>query len=384
MLANGTVDDRGLVLTKAEEAEWIARSKLRELVDPALAVIDALPDDFAGVYFDESTGRLVVHVNVSGADAATRAVVSAKVPLGVDVEWHDVRYSWRELDAARQAVLTAAPTGIRYMAISVTANRVEVAPQPDARDVVLAVAARNSSVTVIEHDEIQASACLTREACTIPWRGGTKTVNDGGFTCTWGFNGRPTSGSTTKFMIQAGHCSRLNKNVTHNNSVVNVAPGVDENTWDGIGTQLVDALSVPLKTDAGARNLIFINPQSTAYAITSTKSGASQRVGDLVCMSGAASGANGGVGFKCGKILDEGVTATYKREVDGKFQTMTALTTAAISHIGGDSGAPMISGTLPQAYGILNARDPGITYYSPIDLVLSELSLRLCLNAACS
>jgi hypothetical protein len=57
-----------------------------------------------------------------------------------------------------------------------------------------------------------------------------------------------------------------------------------------------------------------------------------------------------------------------------------------MNHVAGDSGAPMISGTLPQAFGILAARniDGTKTYYGPIDLALSEVSLRLCLNSACS
>lgn len=263
------------------------------------------------------------------------------------------------------------------------ANRVEVTPTDSGSAAVSAVAASHPSIVVVGSDEVLASGCVTREACTAPWRGGTKTTADSQ-NCTWGFNARPTTSSTTKFAIEAGHCSREFKNVTHNGAIVSVAPGVDENTWDRFGSQLVDAMSAPLKSDTGARNLIFISPQSTGYAITSTKSGFDQRVGDIACMSGAASGANGGVGYKCGKITQEGVTATYARPIDGKSQTMTALTIAAFTNIGGDSGAPIIAGTLPQAWGILNARATGVTYYSPIDLVLSELSLRLCVDAACS
>lgn len=62
------------------------------------------------------------------------------------------------------------------------------------------------------------------------------------------------------------------------------------------------------------------------------------------------------------------------------------MTRASMNHVGGDSGSPIISGTAPTAFGILAARNANgtKTYYGPIDLVMSDLSLRMCLNAACS
>jgi hypothetical protein len=207
-------------------------------------------------------------------------------------------------------------------------------------------------------------------------------VVNGDERCTWGFNARPTTSSSTKYIITAGHCSRLSRNLTHNGSVVNVAPGVDQNTFDRTGTQASESLSAPLKADTGARNLIYISEQSPAYAITSTRSGFDQRVGDSVCMSGAMSAP----GYRCGVIELEGIFATLIRRADGKAQNFSALTRSSINVTAGDSGAPMISGTLPQAWGILNATNPdgSKSYYSPIDYVLSDLFLRLCLNASCS
>jgi hypothetical protein len=57
-----------------------------------------------------------------------------------------------------------------------------------------------------------------------------------------------------------------------------------------------------------------------------------------------------------------------------------------MNHVDGDSGSPVISGTLPQAFGILDAHllDGTKTFYSPIDLAMDELNLRMCLNSACS
>lgn len=98
------------------------------------------------------------------------------------------------------------------------------------------------------------------------------------------------------------------------------------------------------------------------------------------------SGSVSNPGYRCGIIELEGLILTYSRPIDGKAQTFTAMTRASMNHSGGDSGAPIIAGTLPQAWGILNARnlDGTKTYYSPIDYVTADLFLRLCLNSACS
>jgi hypothetical protein len=96
------------------------------------------------------------------------------------------------------------------------------------------------------------------------------------------------------------------------------------------------------------------------------------------------SGSVSNPGYKCGVIEAEGQIVTYPRAVDGKLQTFTALTRASFSSVLGDSGAPIISGTLPQAFGTLSALGGGKTWYSPIDLALDDLNLRLCLNASCS
>jgi hypothetical protein len=52
----------------------------------------------------------------------------------------------------------------------------------------------------------------------------------------------------------------------------------------------------------------------------------------------------------------------------------------------GDSGSPTISRTLPRAFGISYGHAVGDTHalYSPIDAIMSDLNLRLCLDAACS
>ncbi|HET7691184.1 MAG TPA: S1 family peptidase [Nocardioidaceae bacterium] len=379
MVDRGEIDARGLVLTLAERQDLERRSAMRTKLEDALVYVGAHPESFGGAFFDQSVGDLLLVVRTL-SHTPTRVLdeLQSRLPTGAKVEFRLSEHSEAALITLRQDLAALGPDIVSSLAMDVVANRVEVATlQHQAAALQAAIAGRNDAVKFVDPVTAEGAACASRTACTVPWRGGTKTSADG-LDCTLGSIARPTTSSTTKFMIEAGHCSRLNKNVSHNGSVINIAPGVDRNTYDQIGSQWTDVLSAPLKTDAGARNLIYINSVSTAYAITSIKTAASQAPGDSVCISAVTSG------YRCGTIEVEGASLTYPRLSDGKSQTFTSLTRVSFNVVGGDSGGPVISGTLPQAFGIVSATAGGEGYYSPIDLALSEVSLRLCLNAACT
>jgi hypothetical protein len=379
MISRGELDARGMVLTKDEEAELNRRAGLRPQLDDAIAYVNAHPDRFGGAFFDQSVGDLLLVVNTStGTTDADLTEFRQRLPSGARVEYRTARYAEQELRDIKDDLVALGPATVQMVGVNITHNRVEVSPVEGRQSALQrAIGDRGDAVSVIDMPPPAGTACTSRSACTIPWRGGTKTSADG-LSCTWGFNARPTTSNTTKFLIEAGHCSRLNKNVSHNSSVVNIAPGVDENTYDQLGSAWTDVLSAPLKADSGARNLIYISSVSTSYAITSIRTAAVQQPGDSVCISAVTSG------YKCGTIELEHGVLTYPRIPDNQSQTFTELTRVSFNFISGDSGGPVISGTQPQAFGLVSATAGGNGFYGPIDLALSEVSLRLCLNAACS
>lgn len=110
LIAAGEVTDEGLVLTARERSEWANRAQVREAMEPALAIVDSAPTEFGDVYFDESTGDLVLHVNVlRTTSASARARVVSLLPAGANFEFHPVQFSRAELQAARDAVAPLVP-----------------------------------------------------------------------------------------------------------------------------------------------------------------------------------------------------------------------------------------------------------------------------------
>jgi len=185
MITHGQVNRFGLVLTPDEDAEWQRRTALREAMESAIEVVDRAPAQFAGVFLDQSSGDLVLHVNVlTSTDQATLGKFQGLLPPGANVQLHQVRYSRAELQDAREALMRLVPTKARYLAINVRDNRVDVTPTGDGTKDVLAIANAFPAIRVVDTEEVVASACPSRESCTVPWRGGTKTTSDG-FNCTW-------------------------------------------------------------------------------------------------------------------------------------------------------------------------------------------------------
>ncbi len=165
--------------------------------------------------------------------------------------------------------------------------------------------------------------------------------------------------------------------------VVNLAGGVDRNTFYFSGGSIAsDSLRAPLKSQTGARNVIYSNDVSMAYPITAVEHYQDQDVGDGVCMSGASSNP----GYKCGtiKYID------FQQPVvgpAGQTKTVTHLWETSFSTVAGDSGAPVFGLTTDRAFGIATGRDTSEgsqLIYSSIDFVVNDMQVRLCLTAACS
>ena len=157
--------------------------------------------------------------------------------------------------------------------------------------------------------------------------------------------------------------------------MVTAAGGVNRNTYQVAGATS-EGLRAPLKTDAGARNLVYISSVNTAYAITAIEHTADQDVGDGVAMSGISSS------YVSGTIGAVDLLAN----VCGGNCYVAHLNRASYDIKPGDSGSPTISRTLPRAFGISYGHAVGDNraLYSPIDAIMADLALRLCLDAACN
>jgi hypothetical protein len=137
-------------------------------------------------------------------------------------------------------------------------------------------------------------------------------------------------------------------------------------------------MRAPLKSDAGARNLVYISSANMAFAITGKIETSDQTVGVGIALSGITSL------YVSGTIQATDILASVCRGAD--CYTMK-LWRATFNSAPGDSGAPIISRTLPKAVGIgygFASESDRRALYSPINGVLADMHVRLCLDAACN
>jgi len=374
----------GLPVTEVEYRNLVLRGTQREALQPAVDFVDAHDAEFGGLFFDQSRGRLDMVVMVlPETTPAALDKLRTLVPADANVETSKASTALRELrnQAAQAAVVSASAKAT--IVVDTRGNRVLVrVPLSDAGSMATSLAGLDA-VDVSIGTGLESAACSSRTVCYLPWRGGTYVASPNE-ACTWGFNARKTTTASdaTRYVITAGHCALLGQDLKHNGSVVNTSAGVNRTTFDLSGSNMAsDSLRATLKTDSGSRNLVYINSSSMAYAITSVSHYTSQHVGDAVCMSTVVSG------YRCGTITFEDFQSPVIREIDGKVKTVTHLWETSFVTVKGDSGGPVISQTLPRAFGIVTAFDSDFSnhmVYSSIDFVLNDLAVRLCLNSACT
>lgn len=140
------------------------------------------------------------------------AGLSARLPVGFEVTLVNGVRSWAGLTEARDRVLASAsednvaitwayPDARRGRVVVGVLNASDQASIRDAVGTVVETVVDQGLVTV---------ACPSRSQCDNPWRGGTRILSQSGpgpYECTWGFIGRPTTTSGTRYVISAGHCN---------------------------------------------------------------------------------------------------------------------------------------------------------------------------------
>lgn len=375
LLKNGPRGKFGEALTPAEEKDLARRGDLRERLEPALAVLRKSPDAYGGHYFDQTGGRLHLVVwTLDATDNPTLIRFRALAPADADIEYRISMYSKRDLLAIRDELYSGLPQDTATSAyVDYELHQVVLGVAPKFLDDALSLVGRRTDVvTLVPGSDAVPDACVSRLSCEIPWRGGTFLSG-----CTWGFTARPVGTSSTRWVLSAGHCSHLGDDRIHDGSIVNTAVGVDRNSYD-LASPTAESMRAPLLGDAGARNLIYISSANMAYPITGKEATASQDQGDGVAMSGVTSL------YVSGTIVAVDLLRTLCRAAGDCVNVV--VNKASFLSRPGDSGAPVISKTLPKAFGLNFGHDQGDdrALYTPIDRVLADMQARLCLNATCS
>lgn len=372
MLESGPWSDRGEPFSASEQADLAARADLRDRLEPALAVLRSAPEEYGGHYFDQESGGLVLVVRTLPTSDRVIEAFKGLLPLDAVVKYVPSNYSKAAMVELRDLLFFALPadssTSAYFDPISGT---VHLAVAPEDLDAAVGLLGDNDQVTLTLGSPSVGDACVSRNSCEIPWRGGIYLSG-----CSWAFTARPTVTSSTRWVLSAGHCSHLGDSRVHDGAVVTTNTGVDRNTFD-MSSPVSESMRAPLKTDAGARNLVYISSANMAYAITSKESTGTQDVGDGIAMSGIGSS------YVSGTVVAVDLQRTVCRDTTCKTILMMK---ASFDSKSGDSGAPVISRTLPRAFGLNFGHEASDSraLYSPIDRVLTDMGARLCLDSGCS
>lgn len=330
-------------------------------------------DRFAGVWFNDSTGKFVVPV-LSPADAAS----VESVLEGAGLESSQARtasagYSWEELEAAQETLdgqlSRLIESDLLQSSLDPVHNSVRLLVAKDAGEADLgAVRARIAEAPVaveletaqVDRFQAQSYACDGQyHLCDKPLRGGVQIEpSEGGSSCTAGFRAVGKAFGT-HFLLTAGHCVQYARywrsqdfagDFMYIGEVTESSfPGGDWAKINAAGHAWDESGSWPgaVVYWGGSQN-IPINFESPSY------------VGESVCHSGA------GTGSSCGTVTSIDRTVVF--EGGNTVNGLTEVQGWCAWH--GDSGGPVWNGNT--AVGLLSGGEPsppcggGVGYYSEV------------------
>ena len=97
--------------TAAERAELARRDDVRRRLRPAMAVVKANPDQFGGLFFDQTVGDMLLVVRtLSETDPGLLEKVRSLLPPDATVEFREADTSFRDLVRLRDSLFAALPT----------------------------------------------------------------------------------------------------------------------------------------------------------------------------------------------------------------------------------------------------------------------------------
>jgi streptogrisin C len=323
----------------------------------ANALSNRLGDDFAGVWFDNQDGQLVVPL-VSDKDDA--AVAKQFAEYGVDESGYRttlVDSTIAELQASQRRLIEAGdkqlPEGGVRIGIDPSTNSVvvEISSDVGAENLAAArarAAAEPTRVKVVEKDPQafveDAQACTwnsERRACDPPFHGGVEIY--GPTTCTSGFAATGNALGNS-FVMTAGHClSHPGAWWAQTSNGYQNELGTQEGYFYGGGNGDGGVIRVQNSNwwvkEWGWRGHVVIwgppsNPAAVQNASNPIYGSASSYVGEYVCHSGRSSGSS------CGTVTQLNFKTTYG---DGtRVEHMTRVNGACAEP--GDSGGPVYAG----------------------------------------
>ena len=340
-LAPGMVEAmrRDLKMTDRQIARSLATSAGAAVVQKRLK--SQLGRKYAGAWIPEGGDRLTVAVTDEAQAAKVRE--EGADPVIVDRSQADLDKAMAALDKnAKKA------RDLHSWYVDVQSNSVVVVAEPGAE------AAARKFAKDSGAGEVTVKAEAVRLTPIADIRGGDQFTTDTGAGCSVGFS--VTKGGEHGF-VSAGHCGNAGQGVRG----VNGGTGtIAQSVWGGNDMSYIRA-----NGDWTARPWV----NNYGGGVVEVRGSSEAAAGADICRSGKTTG------WRCGKIVNRGVTATYP---DGRTVTNLIETSACAGP--GDSGGAAISGN--QAQGVSSAVNGGCdngghTWVQPVNTILSSYGLTL-------
>lgn len=337
---SGVIDalQRDLGITKEQAINRLANETRGNAAAPGLR--KKLGDDYAGIWYEGAESALVV-ASVDPADTAAINRAGARARI--------VARSFAQLTTVKEGLdKTAPPASVHSWAISPQDNSVVVRTSDEAA----ATAWLTSSG--VDAAAVKLEQSTERPRLFYEIRGGDAYYTSEGYRCSVGFAARR---GTQLGFTSAGHCGGVGVTTTGYNRVaqgtfqISSFPGNDyswiatNSNWTAPG--VVNGYSAGILPVRGSA---VTQPQGS------------------VCRSGSTTQ------WHCGTVTALNSTVNYQEG------TVYGLTRTTVCAEGGDSGGAFISGDQAQGMtsgGSGNCSSGGVTYFQPINEILSAGSLTL-------
>jgi hypothetical protein len=360
---------------------------------------NVLGADYAGVWFDPSSGEFVIPiataekggvVSESRKTAVAQQMATASLAPG-DYRTEIVRFSWGELEAAQLQIN-------QKLDVLFGQGLVQTALDPGADAVVVRVPESTGTVTAATVESLVGNPAVKMEIrtapdavfeagpagcneamrkCDLPMRGGVY-IYGGPFSgnlykiCTAAFRANGSDGK--KYILTAGHCAIEEQGnpvwswITQDPAGTSHSIGtMSQWHWPGRDWAKIDATGSWADTPPWSTMLAYWGAE---YEYPVYGEAASYK-GETLCHIGANTGST------CGIVKALNVSVTYSE--GNKLNSMTEVGGSGLCLAGGDSGGPVIASNyaLGITSGGYSACGGAILYYSEVTAATAELGVNI-------